>query len=211
MTIFWSALGSSVRPLTLPQNFVAKRELISTYLAQNSVLFGVGREGLLVSLMPLKRSQQLTNYFGTFVDGLDLFAEKKFKNFWRILFPFLRANRGKLHFAREAALTILWQRSSAILMRISLSLLCTAWRWRALKHVFCKKKKKKERKKKVTKVVTRSKCVIKDQGLLQIIWFHAGFRSPIWGEIFVENPASRVFFISLSRILLSFLKAKIKN
>ena len=115
----------------------------------------------------------------------------KKKIFGRIIIPFLRANRGKLHFA--SALTILWQRSSAILTRISLSLLCTAWRWRPLKHVFCKKKKK--RKKKVTKVITWSNCVIEDQGLLQIIWFHAGFRSPIWAEIFVENPASRVFFL----------------
>ena len=57
----------------------------------------------------------------------------------------MRANRGKLHFA--SALTILWQRSSAILTRISLSLLCTAWRWRALKHVFCKKKKKRNKEK----------------------------------------------------------------
>ena len=179
MTIFWSALGPSRRPLTLPQNFVAKRELISTYFAQNSALFGVGREVFLVSLMPLKRSQQLTNYLALSFFGRWLaFVRKKInKNFERIIFPFLRANRGKLHFT--SPLTILWQRSSAILTRISLSLLCTAWRWRALKHVFCEKKK--ERKKKVTKVVTWSNCVIEDQGLLQIIWFHAGSRLPIWG------------------------------
>ena len=146
MTMFRSALGSSLRPLTLPQNFVAKRELISTNFAQNSDLFGVGREGLLVLLMPLKRSQQLTNYLALFYFGrwLAFVRRKKIKNFWRIIFPFLRANRGKLHFA--SALTILWQRSSAILTRISLSLLCTAWRWRALKQVFFKKKKRRKKK-----------------------------------------------------------------
>lgn len=144
MTMFWSALGSSLRPLTLPQNFVAKREVISTYFAQDSALFGVGREGLLVLLMPLKRSQQSTNYLALFYFGRWLaFVRKKNKKFGRIIFPFLRANRGKLHFA--SALTILWQRSSAILTRISFSLLCTAWRWRALKHVFCKKRRKKEK------------------------------------------------------------------
>ena len=37
MTMFRSALGSSLRPLTLPQNFVAKREVISTYFG---FLFG---------------------------------------------------------------------------------------------------------------------------------------------------------------------------
>ena len=57
----------------------------------------------------------------------------------------MRTNRGKLHFA--SALTILWQRSSAILTRISFSLLCTAWRWTPLKHVFCKKKKKRKKEK----------------------------------------------------------------
>ena len=71
--------------------------------------------------------------------------KNKNKNFGRIIFPFLRANRGKLHFA--SALTILWQRSSAILTRISWSVLCTAWRWRPLKHVFCKKKKKRKKEK----------------------------------------------------------------
>ena len=144
MTMFRSALGSSLRPLTLPQNFVAKREVISTYLAQNSALFGVGREGMLVLLMPLKRSQQLTNYLALFYFGRWLaFVRKKNKNFGRIIIPFLRTNRGKLHFA--SALTILWQRSSAILTRISFSLLCTPWRWRALKHVFCKKRRKREK------------------------------------------------------------------
>ena len=198
MTIFWSALGSSRRPLTLPQNFVAKRELISTYFTQNSALFGAGRKVFLVSLMPLKRSQQLTNYLvlSYFGRWLAFVRKKKNKNFGRIIFPFLRANRGKLHFA--SALTILWQRSSAILTRISLSLLCTAWRWRALKHVFCKKKKK-ERKKKVTKVVTWSNCVIEDQGLLQIIWFHAGFR---------KSRIPRFFFYRFPEFFFRFQKQR---
>ena len=78
MTMFRSDLGSSLRPLSLPQNVVAKRELISTYFAQNSALFGVGREGLLVLLMPLKRSQQLTNYLALFYFGRWLaFVRKK--------------------------------------------------------------------------------------------------------------------------------------
>ena len=148
------------------------------FCSEFSFVWG-GKEGVPSFTNASEKVPTINKLFGTLlllVDGLHL-SEKK-KNFGRIIFPFLRANRGKLHFA--SALTILWQRSSAILTRISLSLLCTAWRWRALKHVFCKKKKK-ERKKKVTKVVTWSNCVIEDQALLQIIWFHAGFTSPIWG------------------------------
>ena len=79
MTIFSSALGPSRRPLTLPQNFVAKRELISTYFAQNSALFGVGRKVFLVSLMPLKRSQQLTNYLALSYFGRWLAFVRKIK------------------------------------------------------------------------------------------------------------------------------------
>ena len=122
--------------------------------------------------------------------------KNKNKNFGRIIFPFLRANRGKLHFA--SALTILWQRSSAILTRISLSLLCTAWRWRALKHVFCKKKKKRK-KEKVTTVVTWSNCVIEDQGLLQIIWFHAGFRKSRIPRFFFSIAFPNSSFVSKSK------------
>lgn len=79
MTIFSSALGPSRRPLTLPQNFVAKRELISTYFAQNSALFGLGRKVFLVSLMPLKRSQQLTNYLALSYFGRWLAFVRKIK------------------------------------------------------------------------------------------------------------------------------------
>ena len=111
----------------------------------------------------------------------------------------MRANRGKLHFA--SPLTILWQRSSAILTRISLSLLCTAWRWRALKHVFCKKKKKRKKEKGHQGGNLKQLCNWRPRA-------PPNYLIPC-GISKIPHPA--FFFLSLSRILLSFPKAKIKK
>ena len=65
MTIFSSALGPSRRPLTLPQNFVAKRELISAYFAQNSALFGGGKEGVPSFINASEKVPTINKLFGT--------------------------------------------------------------------------------------------------------------------------------------------------